>query len=124
MSTTKKDTKPKRSSHEAANKIAKPLPKILRGYVCKQWKKCGKPNCKCTRGELHGPYYYRFGWHKGRQYKVYVRLADVEAVQLACDKHFLLQIQIRINRIRWQKIKAHVREHGAEIAELIRGTKA
>ncbi|NJN32021.1 MAG: hypothetical protein HC824_17565 [Synechococcales cyanobacterium RM1_1_8] len=22
--------------------------------------KCGKPNCKCTRGQLHGPYWYAY----------------------------------------------------------------
>lgn len=23
-----------------------------------QGRKCGKPNCKCAQGELHGPYWY------------------------------------------------------------------
>lgn len=27
---------------------------IIKGTVYKQKKKCGNPNCKCTRGELHG----------------------------------------------------------------------
>lgn len=22
--------------------------------------KCGKPNCKCSRGQLHGPYWYAY----------------------------------------------------------------
>jgi hypothetical protein len=27
--------------------------------------KCGKPGCKCARGELHGPYWYGYTYKKG-----------------------------------------------------------
>ena len=36
--------------------LPKPIPAELPGAVCQQWVKCGKPNCHCARGELHGPY--------------------------------------------------------------------
>jgi hypothetical protein len=26
------------------------------GYLRSQYMRCGKPNCKCARGQLHGPY--------------------------------------------------------------------
>ena len=32
--------------------------KMLSGSVVKKYKACGKAGCKCTRGELHGPFYY------------------------------------------------------------------
>ena len=32
--------------------------KMLYGSVVKKYKACGKAGCKCTRGELHGPFYY------------------------------------------------------------------
>jgi hypothetical protein len=65
------------------------LPKIsidkLPGAVCTQYIRCGKPNCKCAHGQLHGPYHYRF-WrdNKGRQHKEYVKKADLERVRAAC----------------------------------------
>lgn len=77
-------------------KIQKPLPKIsagrlLNGAVCAQYKRCGKAACKCARGELHGPYFYRFRWHEGRVIKEYVRLSDVEQVRAACARYRALQ---------------------------------
>ena len=64
----------------------KTIPDKLPGAVCAQRIRCGKPNCKCAHGELHGPYHYRF-WRdeNGRQHKEYVRKADLEAVKAACE---------------------------------------
>jgi hypothetical protein len=43
--------------------------------------RCGKPGCRCARGELHGPYYVH-GWReRGEQRRRYVPLANVEAVR-------------------------------------------
>ncbi len=43
-----------------------------KGAICGQWKRCGRPNCRCARGELHGPYYYRFYREDGRLKKQYL----------------------------------------------------
>ena len=43
-----------------------------RGAICAQWKRCGRANCRCTQGELHGPYYYRFYRENGRLKKQYL----------------------------------------------------
>jgi hypothetical protein len=70
------------SSHAKAapsTKTAQPLPKV--GALCAQWVRCGTPGCRCARGELHGPYYYRFWREEGRLRKRYVRLDDVLAVR-------------------------------------------
>ncbi len=69
------------------NKSEISLPKTLPGAVCAQMVRCGKPTCKCARGELHGPYHYRFVWRNGRQHKLYVRQGDVAQIQQACEMH-------------------------------------
>ena len=42
-------------------RLAKGLPDLeglLRGSLVEQGRRCGKTGCRCTRGELHGPYVY------------------------------------------------------------------
>jgi hypothetical protein len=34
--------------------------------------RCGKPGCKCARGELHGPYTYKYWREAGKLRKAYV----------------------------------------------------
>lgn len=66
-------------------KTSDSLPKTLPGVVCRQWVKCGRRNCRCGHGQLHGPYFYRFWRENGRLRKVYVRPMDVEAVRVHCE---------------------------------------
>ena len=28
------------------------------GSLQREWRRCGKPTCRCTNGMLHGPYWY------------------------------------------------------------------
>src|SRR5688572_13148870 len=77
----------------------KPFPKIhfdkmLNGAVCASHVKCGKPNCKCARGILHGPYYHRYQWYDGRVIKEYIRLRDVKKVRAACKRYRALQMEL------------------------------
>ena len=72
-------------------KNQKVLPKIaettLRGAVVAQYKRCGKPGCRCADPEkplLHGPYWYRVWREKGAYRKVYVRATDLPAVRALC----------------------------------------
>jgi hypothetical protein len=64
---------------------SKTLPKTLTGVVRPQWVSCGRPNCRCARGQLHGPYHYRFWRECGRLKKAYVRPADLEQVRARCE---------------------------------------
>jgi len=34
------------------------LEALLRGSLVDQGRRCGKAGCRCTRGEVHGPYLY------------------------------------------------------------------
>ncbi len=41
--------------------LARELPdvqQVLRGSLVERFVTCGKPTCKCARGERHGPLYY------------------------------------------------------------------
>lgn len=77
-----------------ATSLAGMLPKIsprevavADGAICPQMVRCGKPNCKCARGELHGPYFYRFTRDKyGRLHKQYVRRSEVAAWRELCER--------------------------------------
>jgi hypothetical protein len=66
-------------------KSANPLPKMLPGAVCPQFIRCGKSGCRCTGGELHGPYLYHFRREHGRLVKRYVRPVDAPAIRTACS---------------------------------------
>jgi hypothetical protein len=66
-------------------RLARSLPDVeglIGGAVIEQGRTCGKEGCRCTRGELHGPYTYvvlpRAG---GRTRSVYVPAGAAQAVQ-------------------------------------------
>ncbi|MBI4759126.1 MAG: hypothetical protein HY783_09055 [Chloroflexi bacterium] len=48
-----------------------------RSWIIVQLVRCGKPNCRCARGQPHGPYLYR-QWRdpSGRQHKRYLGRSD------------------------------------------------
>ena len=99
---------------EARAKKLKPLPKMppdrmLNGAVCAQYKRCGKANCKCARGQLHGPYYYRFVWVSGRVVKEYVPLSQTDEIRAACARYRALQDKLREGRRHFQMLLSRLR---------------
>lgn len=99
------------TGEEMNAKSKKPFPKIppdrlLNGAVCASYAKCSKPNCKCARGSLHGPYYHRYQWHNGRVIKEYIRLSDVDDVRAACARYRDLQTDLRANNQRFNSLLA------------------
>jgi hypothetical protein len=89
-------------------KIEKPLPKIvpLQGSVCPQFRRCGKPNCRCAKGELHGAYFYRF-WREGvKLRKQYIPRSQVEQVRAACAAYRAEREKERLQREQgWQTFR-------------------
>ena len=63
-----------------------PLPGFLRAEHIR----CGKPACRCTHGQLHGPYWYRRWREDRRQRRQYVRPAEVARVRAALEAWFRL----------------------------------
>jgi len=43
---------------EGLLKLLPPLREILRGSLTERFLTCGKPDCRCARGERHGPIWY------------------------------------------------------------------
>jgi hypothetical protein len=99
---------------ERTTKSGKPFPKIpsdglLNGAVCASYARCSKPNCKCARGSLHGPYYHRYQWHNGRVIKEYIPLSQVEEVRAACARYRQLQDQLREGRQHFKALLSNLR---------------
>ena len=47
-----------RRRRAALTRLVPPLRDILRGSLTERYLTCGKPDCKCARGERHGPVWY------------------------------------------------------------------
>ena len=47
-----------RKRREGLTKVLPPLGEILRGSLMERYLTCGHPECKCARGERHGPVWY------------------------------------------------------------------
>ena len=54
------------------------------GSLQPEYKRCGKRTCRCSSGELHGPYWYYHWRENGRQRKLYVPRDEVAGVLDAC----------------------------------------
>lgn len=65
-----------------------PLPKTNdgRGSVHVEFRRCGKANCRCSRGLPHGPYYVRRWREHGRQRKLLVPREELREVLLAIEE--------------------------------------
>jgi hypothetical protein len=72
-------------AHAPAGLIGGLFPKIeaLPGSLHVERKTCGRSNCRCAAGALHGPYLYRRWREGGRLRRQYVRPCDAERVQAA-----------------------------------------
>jgi len=51
--------------------LARLLP-MVSGSLVEQYVTCGKPRCRCTRGQKHGPLYYLYWKEPGRSRSLYV----------------------------------------------------
>lgn len=47
-----------RNRRQGLTKLLPPLAEILRGSLMERYLTCGNPNCKCAKGERHGPVWY------------------------------------------------------------------
>lgn len=65
-----------RQLNNRRRRLAEALPDVggvLTGSVISQGRRCGKQGCRCSRGELHGPYVYlSLGRGQGESRLVYV----------------------------------------------------
>jgi hypothetical protein len=47
-----------RHRREGLTKVLPPLAEVLRGSLMERYLTCGNPDCKCARGQRHGPVWY------------------------------------------------------------------
>lgn len=47
-----------RKRREGLTQVLPPLGEVLRGSLMERYLTCGNPDCKCARGERHGPIWY------------------------------------------------------------------
>ena len=83
----KKDTTSRKASRVSPRiKLEETTTKIdpLRGWLEARYKRCGKANCKCAKGELHGPYYLRRWERRGKRLSKYVKKGELSATLAAC----------------------------------------
>jgi|SRR6266853_5876053 len=99
------------------NKSENPLPKMLPGTVCRQMVRCGKLNCKCAKGQLHGAYFYHFMRVGGRLKKRYLKPDEVQAVKAACQAR---REDERERRIETRQAHQSVRELIARLRQIQR----
>jgi hypothetical protein len=113
--------KGKKKCDEVARKI-----EPLSGYLLAQRVKCGRANCKCAEGFLHGPYYYRVWNEDGKRFKEYVRKADLPSVIAGIEARHQQEAEIRASneeaRAIWeliksenQQLKAWLKSHGVKL---------
>jgi hypothetical protein len=58
---------------------------MMNGSVRERYNKCGTPGCRCTRGDLHGPYFSRRWSENGRRREEYVRRDQIDDVRAQCE---------------------------------------
>jgi hypothetical protein len=105
----KKDVTPVDTLRSDEIKNRNPTIKILPGFVARARVRCGKSNCRCTRGARHVAY-YRVTHSHGLRFRQYVRRNQVEEMREACQAHRTLQAQLRAGRAEYKRTLARARE--------------
>ena len=82
------------------------LAHILHGSWVERYSVCSRPDCKCHRGEKHGPRYYLVVNEDGRQRQKYIPKSQVPAARNGVEEHRRMQeIAKRITEINLKLIK-------------------
>lgn len=90
---------------------SKTLEQILPGAVCKQWRKCGKSNCRCARGGQKHVQYCRFYRENGRLKQQYVKAKDLETVRAACAAHRQERQKRQAAQTEWRALFAMLKQY-------------
>ena len=74
-----------RRIYERRKKVEQHLPEasqVIRASLIERYTVCGKPTCRCSKGNLHGPYYYlSITYPKGKKEMVYVSTSQKKKVE-------------------------------------------
>ena len=85
--------------------------RLLRGSLLERPKFCGKPGCKCTRGQPHPPSLYLSRLVQGAVRQVFIRAADHERA----GKEALSYKEFRQALRRWRAIEKELNQIWEEL---------
>jgi hypothetical protein len=73
---------------------------MMAGSLVEQYVTCGKPRCRCTRGQKHGPLYYLYWKEQGRSRSLYVPREKVSELrrQIQNYRRFQTELAGRLRR--------------------------
>lgn len=74
--------------------LARLLP-MLAGSLVGQYVTCGKPRCRCNRGQKHGPLYYLYWKEQGRSRSLYVPREKVGELRRQIENYRRFQTELR-----------------------------
>jgi|SRR6185369_8304039 len=94
--------------YENKTKNLNPAIKMLPGFVTTLRVRCGKANCRCTRGDRHVVHYH-VTYDSGVRSRKYVRRDQLPEVLAACEAHRNLQAQLRAGRAKYKQLLAQTR---------------
>lgn len=78
---------------------------LLRGTLSVRSRRCGKPNCRCARGELHVSLYLVQS-HDGKPRQVYVPQEWEERIRQAVQNHQEIQGLIEeLSEREWKRLR-------------------
>jgi hypothetical protein len=78
---------------------------FLRGTLSVRSRQCGKPNCRCARGQLHVSLYVVQS-HEGRPRQVYVPKEWQERIRRAVQNHQEMQTLIEeLSELQWKRLR-------------------
>ena len=95
---------------ERRKKVVRRVPnlqEILRGSLMERYLTCGKPGCKCTRGERHGPVWYlSVTLRAGKTVGMQVPKEKVGRIRFLVENHRKMKERLEaISEINWELVR-------------------
>lgn len=122
MAMRKKDTKLKNVSPTRGEKKSGGFTRKIdpvQGGLVREMIRCGRPNCRCAGGSLHGPYHYRVWMVRGKRFKKYVRNSEKQAIINALSAYKQRRIEQRQADERNAQLVRQIRQDNKEFSLLL-----
>ena len=74
------------------------------GCIEKKRVKCGRENCKCASGQLHGPYYYLRLQIGGRRFRRYLKSSEASEIRNLLTNIKIQRQQAKAEVVSWKQL--------------------